>query len=185
MAIDEIAVERELTNERVDLLQREGRRRAAFEIAAEEAVARDLELERRFRGVIRSDGAVFLCQGEHAEDAPHPGGALVLVDVGADGVEMRPGVAGARQQRQGGRGRAGRTIGVGDSMPAAGAAHVFAQEPPRFRIEQPDVEIGPLCVDALPDPAWWRRVVRGFDFDAAIEMHGAHAEAVVAKRLDR
>ena len=40
-------------------------------------------------------------------------------------------------------------------------------------------------MDALPDPAWGRRVVRGVDFDAAIEMHRAHAEAVVAKRLDR
>src|SRR6185312_8207308 len=34
------------------------------------------------------------------------------------------------------------------------------------------------------DPAWWCRVVRGLDLDAAIEMHGAHPVAVITKRLD-
>ena len=63
-------------------------------------------------------------------------------------------------------------------------ADVLAQQLAGLGMEQTHVEIGPLHVDALADPAGRRRVVRGLDFDAAIEMHGAHAEAVVAKRLD-
>ena len=42
----------------------------------------------------------------------------------------------------------------------------------------------PAHLDAVADPARRRRVIRGLDFDTAIEMHGAHAEAVVAKGLD-
>ena len=53
-----------------------------------------------------------------------------------------------------------------------------------FRIEQAHVEIRPLHLDALADPARRRRVVRRLDFDTAIEMYGAHAEAVVPKGFD-
>jgi hypothetical protein len=42
-----------------------------------------------------------------------------------------------------------------------------------------------LHVDASTDPARGRAVVRRVDFDAAIEVDGADAEAVVAKRFER
>ena len=56
---------------------------------------------------------------------------------------------------------------------------------PVLRIEQADEEVVPLHVDATTDPAGRRAVVRGLDFHAAIEMHRADAEAVIAKRLER
>ena len=71
----------------------------AFEIAAEEAVGRDLEFERRLGRVVGGGRAVVLREREDAEDAAHAGGALVVVDVGADRVEMRAGVARAREER--------------------------------------------------------------------------------------
>jgi hypothetical protein len=52
-------------------------------------------------------------------------------------------------------------------------------------VEHADVQVGPLDLDALADPARRGRVVRGLDFDAAIEVDRAHAEAVVAKGLHR
>ena len=131
-------------------------------------------------------GAVLLREREDAEDAPHAGGALVVVDVGADRVEVRAGVARPREERERrppACAPADRRRRCDDSP--RGARTMLAQQLAGLGIEQADVEIGPLHLDALPDPAGRRRVVRGLDFDAAIEMHGAHAEAVVAKRLDR
>ncbi len=69
-------------------------------------------------------------------------------------------------------------------MPAARLAQVLAQQLAGLRIEEPHVHAVPLHLDALADPAGRRAVVRGVDFDAAVEMHGALAVPVVAKRLD-
>ena len=52
-------------------------------------------------------------------------------------------------------------------------------------IEQSHEEVVPLHVDATPDPARRGAVIRRVDLHAAIEVHGADAEAVVAKRLER
>jgi len=43
----------------------------------------------------------------------------------------------------------------------------------------------PLHVNPASDPARRRSVVGGLDFDAAVQMHGALAIKVIAKRLDR
>jgi hypothetical protein len=70
-------------------------------------------------------------------------------------------------------------------MPAAGRAHVLTQELTGPRIQQADVEIGPLHLHVVADPPRGRGVARGLDFDTAIEMHRAHAAAVIAERFDR
>ena len=62
---------------------------------------------------------------------------------------------------------------------------MLAQELSRLRGEQADVQIIPLHLDPLADPAGRRAVVRGFDFDAAIEVHRAFAVAVIPKRFER
>ena len=62
---------------------------------------------------------------------------------------------------------------------------MLAQQQPGLGCEQADVEIVPLHVDALADPARRRAVVRGLDFDAAIEMDRPLSVAVIAKRLER
>ena len=80
--------------------------------------------------------------------------------------------------------RAGRSASAMRCQPR-GARTMLAQQLAGLRIEQADEEVVPLHVDAPADPAGRRAVVRGLDFDAAIEMHGPHAEAVIAKRLER
>ena len=108
------------------------------------------------------------------------------MDVRADGADVRrrrwrraPSSATVEARR------ARRPIGVVDAMPAARRAQMLAQELAGLRREQPHVQVVPLHLHALPDPAGRRAVVRGLDFDAAIEMHRALAEAVVPKRFER
>jgi hypothetical protein len=89
-AIDEIAIKGELPDERIDLLERQRHRWAAFEIAAEEAIRRHAELESGFGGVFDDGGAVFLRQRERAEDATDAGFPFMPVDVIADRADRRP-----------------------------------------------------------------------------------------------
>ena len=62
---------------------------------------------------------------------------------------------------------------------------MLAQKLTGLRIQQADEEVVPLHVDPTPNPARRRAVVRGLDFHAAIEMHRADTEAVIAKRFER
>ena len=61
---------------------------------------------------------------------------------------------------------------------------MLAHELSRLGVEQSDDDIGPLDLQLSADPARRRAVVRGLDFDAAIEVHGPHAVAIVAKRRE-
>ena len=96
-----------------------------------------------------------------------------------------PAVFARAEQRDRARRRPRRPIVVVEAMPAAWRAQMLAQELPGLRREQADVQIVPLHLDALADPAGRRAVVRGLDFDAAIEVHRAFAVAVIAKRFER
>lgn len=70
-------------------------------------------------------------------------------------------------------------------MPAARRPQMLAQQLPRLRMDQPHVQVIPLHMDALANPAWGRAVERGLDFDATVQMHRAVAKPVIAKRLER
>src|SRR5688500_9805042 len=109
----------------------------------------------------------------------------MAVDVIGDRAERGANAVRRGQERQRFRWGACGTISVFDAMPAARCAYMLAQQLSGLRIEQPDVQTIPLHLDAAPDPAWRRAVVRGVDFHAAIEVHGADAEAVITKRLER
>ncbi len=85
-AIDEIAVEGELTNQGVDLAEGERHRRATFEIASEKTIRRHAELESRCGGIFDDRGAMLLRQCEHAEDATDSCLTLVSLYVLADGA---------------------------------------------------------------------------------------------------
>ena len=185
-AIDEIAIEGELPDERIDLAQGQGHGRAAFDVLAHEAIGRHADLERGFGGVL-DDGRRRV----------------------SSRARGRRGCGGRRRRRRAGgcactrRRCAGRPSSRAPAAPASWPAcaragrrrairyqprrraQVLAQELAGLRREQADVQIVPLHLDALPDPAGRRAVVRGLDFDAAVEMHRAFAEAVVAKRFER
>ncbi len=166
--------------------ERQRGRGPAFEIAAEKAIRRHAELEGGLRGVFGRGRAVFLGQRQHAEDAADTGGALVRVDVIADGVQIRPGMPRA------GPGAPASSPASASVDPASamrcqprGARTCSRSSWPVFGSSSRTRRSFHCTCDALADPAGRRPVVGGLDFDAAIEMHGAHAEAVIAKRLDR
>ena len=91
----------------------------------------------------------------------------------------------AGQERDRARRRPRRAVVVVEAMPAARRPQMLAQQLPGLRREQADVQIVPLHLDALADPAGRRAVVRRLDFDAAIEMDRALAVPVIAKRFER
>jgi len=63
----------EVTDEGIDLAQGEGRRRVPLEVASNEAVVRDLQLQRGGASILDCGRAVLLHQRQDAEDAAHPG----------------------------------------------------------------------------------------------------------------
>ncbi len=63
---DEIAVEGELTDERVHLAQGHGDGGPALEVAADEAVAGSTHFQRRLGGVVHDGCPVLLGEGEQA-----------------------------------------------------------------------------------------------------------------------
>src|SRR5829696_6341456 len=70
------------------------------------------------------------------------------------------------------------------AMPPTRGAEMLAQQLAGLRREQAHVQLVPLHLDALTDPAGRRAVVRGLDFDAAIEVHRSIAVPVIAKRFN-
>lgn len=67
-------------------------------------------------------------------------------------------------------------------LPAA-RAEIFAQALTRARIEDAHVQVVLLHRDALSDPHLRHAGIRGLHFHAAIEVHTARAEAIIAKRF--
>src|SRR2546427_3928936 len=82
------------------------------------------------------------------------------------------------------RGSLGVVLGL-DAIPSALLAHMFAQQLAGLGIEQADEHLIPLHAHHASDPARWRAVVRGFNFDAAVQMHHALAVLVIAEGFDR
>ena len=79
----------------------------------------------------------------------------------------------------------GRAVVVVQPVPAARGPEMLAQQLPGLRRQHADMQIIPLHLDALADPARWRAVIRGLDFNAAVEVHRPFAVAVIAKRFER
>ena len=174
-----------MPDERVDLPQRERRDGPTVEVAPPEAVGGRADFKRSGGGVFDDSHAVLSGEREHAEDAADAGGPVVAVDVVTDRGDGRPGPLGGGEQGQGLRRGACGPVLLGDAMPAVRRAQVLAEELAGAGVEQPDVGRVPLDVDAPADPAGWRAVVGRGDFDAAIQVHGAVAVLVVAKRFER
>jgi len=97
---------------------------------------------------------------------------------------VRADSAGPQEHRQRRPRRACRPIVVVDPMPPAGGAQVLSQQLAGLRPDQSHVQVVPLHLDALADPAGRRAVVRRLDFNAAVEVDGPLSVAVVPKRFE-
>ena len=151
----------------------------AVEVTLEEAVGGYAEFERAGGGVFDDGYAVLLDEGEDAA------GPLMPVDVVADGGDGGAGPLGGGEQGEGLRRGTGGAVVVGDAMPVACGTQVLAQQLAGVGVEEADVDLVPLHVDAAADPAGRRRLAGRGDLDVAIQMHGAAAVLVVAKRFER
>lgn len=128
---------------------------------------------------------MFPGEGEDAEDLPDAVRTALGVDVLTHRPDLSAGGGGTPQESDGRGRRARRPVGVVDPMPAPRGAQMLAQQLAGLRREEPHVQVVPLHLHALPDPAGWCAVVRGLDFNAAIEMHRARAKAVVPRWFKR
>ena len=97
---------------------------------------------------------------------------------------MGAGLLGSPQQLMHAEGSAWRTILWVEAMLASLLTEMFAHELSSFGIEEANKHAIPLHVHGAPNPTRGRAVVGGIDFDAAIQVHRAWAELVIAERLD-
>src|SRR5205823_6475656 len=119
------------------------------------------------------------------EDAAEAERAVLLVDRGAGRADGAAG-AGRAGKELGDLGRrARRAIRGRDAVLAVGLPAMLAQELARLGIEEPDGHAVPLDGEAFAHVPGRGAVVRALDLDAAVEVHGARAVLVVAKRRER
>src|SRR5215471_10266793 len=94
--IDEIAVKRELTDQRIDLTERQ--RWPAFQITAKKTVLVNTEFECGSTSILNRSHAELLGQGKHAEDAANARFSFVVVDGFAEEADLRSNTCRTRQQ---------------------------------------------------------------------------------------
>ena len=127
----------------------------------------------------------MLNQLEKALDATHSEFALASMDGVADGADIGSRLVRTSQQLEQRWRRTTWAICIADTMSAALAAQMLAQQLTGARIKQTHEHRVPLHVDLPSDPARRRTIISSFDFDATIEMNRAFAVLVVAERLQR
>src|SRR6266852_6000966 len=184
-AFDDIAIQRELANQRIDLTQSERRRSFALEITANETIVVHLDLDRCRASIVHRGRAVFPGQCQNALNAAHSGLAVLRVHGLAQNADPIAGALSAPQQLL----RRERCLLLAvfgkDAMCAARLTQVLAQQLSGVRMEQANSPSIPLHLDPPADPAGRRAVVSRFDFHAAIHMNRAFAVLVIAEWLDR
>src|SRR2546425_2924269 len=179
--VEQVAVEGELTDQRIDLPEHQGRGRMALEVAADDLVAGPGEVEGDGARAVDGRGPVRAGEGEEALDAPDGAQRILGVERGGELADVRAdgGGAGEQLERRGQR-APGAVVGVFAVLPGV-LALVLAQEGPGAQIEDADGARVPLDQEFGPDAARRDAVVGLGDLDAAVEVHGAGAEGVVAE----
>ena len=95
--MDQIAVLHEFPDQRIDLVQAEGKLGLTLEVAPHKVVLMHAHFQSCRAGIVDHCRTELLSQGKHAEDAAHPDLALAPVDSLAKGADICAGVASARQ----------------------------------------------------------------------------------------
>src|SRR5262249_38296763 len=141
---DEIAVEGELADEWVHLAQAHRHRRTALQVAAEEAVGGNTQLQSRERRVVHGCGPVLLGEGGHAQYSSHSLRSVRAVDLLAQRADVRPGEVGAAQERLSALRCAPWLVPLLDPVAAAACAQVLPQETAGGRMQEAHMEAVPL-----------------------------------------
>ena len=113
-----------MPNERIDLPQGQGHRRAPVDVLPQKAIGGHADLERRFGGVLDDRRPMFPREREDAQDATDARHAVVLLDVRAHRADVRTGGPRPRQEREGRRRRARRSVLVGSRVVAQGRSRI-------------------------------------------------------------
>jgi hypothetical protein len=174
----------EIADEWIKGAQPELRSRMAAEIAAQELVSGDTDLEGCTRSVLSNDRAVLAREAEHALDASDPDLALAPVDLIAELADRLTGAVTAEKELIGCRRPVLGPILFLGAVPASALAHVLTQQRAGPGIEDANVELIPLHDEICADVSRRHGVVGALDLDVAVEVHDALAEVVVAERLD-
>jgi len=141
----------QLANQRINLMQGEGRLRTPLQIAAHEAVFVDTQFERRRAGFLDGRKAKLFGQSKHTQHAAHAQFSLFAMNRLAERAGVTAGALSSRQQLPGRERGSLRIILIVDAVAAALLAAVLAQELAGAGIEQADVEVIPLDVDQAAD----------------------------------
>ena len=97
-AFDEIAVPRELADQRIDLAQTQRQLGMALQIAPHKMViGADADFQGGGASVLDRRAAILLHQRQYAQDAAHCGFAVLLMHAAAERRDLRAGFVGARQ----------------------------------------------------------------------------------------
>lgn len=95
--MDQIAVLHQFADQRIDLVQAEGKLWLALEVATHKVVLVHAHFQSRRAGLIDHCRTELLSQGKHAQDAAHPDLSLAPMDGFTESADVCTGVAGARQ----------------------------------------------------------------------------------------
>ena len=123
--LDDIAIQRELTNQGIDLAQRQRRGSFMFEIAADERILVNLDGERGRAGIVDRCHTVFPGQRKNALDAAHRHLPLLLIHRLREPADRRAGVSRPVEQLLRGQRRLLRAVFGKDAMRAARLTPVF------------------------------------------------------------
>ena len=102
--LEQVAVEGELTDQRIDLPEREGRGRMALEVAADDLIAGPGEVEGDGARAVDGRGPVRAGEGEEALDAPDGAERILGVERRGELADIRADSGGAGEELEG-RGR--------------------------------------------------------------------------------
>jgi len=138
-SFNEIAVQRELADQRIDLAQAQRQLRVVFQIAAHEFVFASASFQSHRTGVVGGSDAVLLRQREHAQNLAHGDLSVVAMKGLTQLADVSPGFFRSREQLLRRKRSAAGAIFVFDPMPAAFLPQVLAQQLPGERIDQPNM----------------------------------------------
>src|SRR6516165_1127042 len=109
----------------------------------------------------------------------------MVMDLLAEGTDVRAGASGSRQQLHGAVRRLLGIVARIDAMPTSFLTDMLPQKLMSLRIEYANVKRVPLDVDELADPTGRYAVVSRLDFDTTVHVDNAFAVLVITKRFNR